>query len=162
MNVPESGLPRLSLRSLNPPRLDPPRGFGTVAAAVVLVDQLTKWLVAGSGTVLIAPPLRLGPVYNREGVLGLPIDNGVLLLAGIAISVFLGYRLTRSVRPEVRAGFWLLLAGAASNTFDRILYDGVLDVVAIGPTAHFNVADLSIIAGAGTLVAVLWRRGRDG
>ncbi|MEX2043362.1 MAG: signal peptidase II [Patescibacteria group bacterium] len=142
-------------------RLDPPRGFGAVAAGVVLADQLTKWLVAGQGTVLIAPPLRLGAVYNREGVLGLPIDNGVLLLAGVAISAFLGYRLTRSVRPEVRAGFWLLLAGAASNTLDRVQYDGVLDIVAIGPTAHFNVADLSIIAGAVILITVLWRRGAD-
>ena len=154
-------LSRFSTFRFSPPRLNPPRGFGVVALGIVLVDQLTKWLVVNAGTILTAGPLRIGAVYNREGVLGLPIDNGILLVAGVTISALLGYWLTRSFRPEVRAGFWLLLAGAASNTLDRIQYDGVLDIVAIGPTAHFNVADLAIITGAGILVTILWRRGQD-
>ncbi|HEY8108591.1 MAG TPA: signal peptidase II [Patescibacteria group bacterium] len=143
------------------PGLNPPRGFGMVAAGILVADQLAKRLVADTGTVADFGPLRIGPVYNREGVLGLPVDNALLLLAGVAIVVFFGYLLTRSVRPEIRAGLWLLLAGSASNTLDRVQYDGVLDIVAIGPTAHFNLADLSILAGSAVLIFTLWRQDRD-
>jgi lipoprotein signal peptidase len=143
------------------PQLDPPRRFGLVAVAVVVLDQLTKRLVADAGTLWHAGPVRIGTVYNREGVLGLPIHNGTLLLFGTLIVLLLAYLLTRSVRPEIRAGLWLLLAGAVSNTLDRFQYDGVLDITAIGPSAHFNLADLSIMAGAALLILFLWQRGQD-
>ena len=143
------------------PSLNPPRRFGVLALGIVALDQALKLLVERSDTLLIAGPLRIGTVYNREGVLGLPIQNGKLLLLGIVICALLGYLLSRSTQPEIRAGLWLLLAGAAGNTLDRFQYDGVLDIVAIGPSAHFNLADLAILAGATWLIILFWHRGRD-
>lgn len=142
--------------------LKAPRRFSLVALGVVAADQLIKFLVERSGEVLKVPPVTIGSVYNREGVLGLPVDNTLLLVFGALICVLIFWLLTRTYQPTMRAGLWLLLAGAAGNTADRLQYDGVLDVVAIGPSAHFNLADLAILAGAGLLVYALWWRGENG
>lgn len=135
-----------------------PRRYSRVALVVLLVDRAVKALVERSDRIYDISPITIGAVYNREGVLGLPVGNTLLLFLGAGICALIFWLLSRTYQSTMRAGLWLLLAGALGNTLDRFLYDGVLDVVAIGPSAHFNIADLSILAGAGLLVFALWQQ----
>ncbi len=135
-----------------------PEPAGLVALALLAADQLTKLIVSQSGETFSAGPVSVGALVNRSGVLGLPLSNTLLIAAGFVIMFGIAVLLGRTRRPSVRVGLWLLLAGAVGNTIDRLLYGGALDIVAIGPSSHFNLADIWILLGGLALLLAVWRK----
>ncbi len=133
-------------------------GAGAVAAALLVADQLTKLLVSQAGQVMELGPVTIAPLVNRSGVLGLPVANDILLVAGVLIAAGIIWLLRRTARPMLQVGLWLLLAGALGNTIDRVTSGGALDIIAIGPSSHFNLADIWILLGGGALLFGLWRK----
>ncbi len=162
-----------------------------VSVVVLVVDQLSKiaadlWL-RGRGPVILIPGLfDLHYSRNRGGLFGYfagmdePWRMVVLtvfpLLAVIAIATFLA-RTDEPVRTTL-FGLGLILGGASGNLLDRALRGEVvdfLDVYASLPslagwleerfgTAHwptFNLADSSIVIGAGLLVLDVLRPERS-
>ncbi len=84
--------------------------------------------------------------------------NGLLLLVVTVVAM-------RSRWPRRSlVGVAILVAGGASNLLDRIAYGMVIDFmnVGIGPlrTGIFNVADMAIMLGAGSLVLEGYRSAR--
>ncbi|MEX1113068.1 MAG: signal peptidase II [Patescibacteria group bacterium] len=139
-----------------------PEPAGLIALALLAADQLTKLIVMQSGETLTAGPMTVGALVNRSGVLGLPLSNALLIAAGFMIVLGIAVLLARTPRPSVRLGLWLLLAGAVGNTIDRLLYGGALDIVAIGPSSHFNLADIWILLGGLALLLAVWRKDGGG
>ncbi|MDP9212337.1 MAG: signal peptidase II [bacterium] len=135
-----------------------PEPAGLVALALLAADRLTKLIVSQGEEVLTAGPVTVAALVNRSGVLGLPLGNTLLVAAGTVIIVGIAALLLRVRRPSVRVGLWLLLAGALGNTVDRLLYGGVLDIIAIGPSSHFNLADVLILLGGLALFISVWRK----
>jgi signal peptidase II len=139
--------------------------YGT-ALVVLVLDQLTKWLVverlAGREPVrLVGTFVQLRYTTNPGGAFslltGFPLFFGVMaVVVMVAIAVYA--RRTTSAPTLFTLG--LLLGGALGNFVDRLLrgdglLDGeVVDFVDVGSFPVFNVADSCISVGA-VLLAVL-------
>lgn len=153
--------------------------FGLAVAAVVLVlDQASKFLLidlmrANPGGIELAPFFNLVQVWNRGvsfGMLGSEWlgDNQrwLLSLLAIAVSVVLGFWLSKAERPLDRLSLGLVIGGALGNAIDRVIYGAVADFfdfhVAGWHWPAFNIADAGITCGAIGLIlgAILPPRSR--
>ncbi len=129
-------------------------------AAVVVLDQLSKFLVRSNlelhtSTPLLGNLLQLTYVENSGIVFGisvgatLPWFTGLNLLATGIICYYL-YR-ERSSHPAAQAALALVLGGAIGNLVDRLIYGRVVDFIDIGIGSHrwyvFNVADSAVSVG---------------
>jgi signal peptidase II len=139
--------------------------YGT-ALVVLVLDQLTKWLVvqrlAGREPLqLVGSFVQLRYTTNSGGAFslltGFPLFFGIMAIAVmVAITVY-ARRITSS--PTLFT-LGLLLGGALGNFADRLLRgDGlfrgeVVDFVDVGSFPVFNVADSCITIGA-ILLAIL-------
>ncbi|MFL6565142.1 MAG: signal peptidase II [Burkholderiales bacterium] len=136
------------------------------AAAIVLADQLTKWLVLsrfapGEGIELTGF-FNLVLVFNKGAAFSfLAAEAGwqTPLLAAFALgaAVVVSLLLVRS--PERRmlcAGLSLILGGALGNLVDRLRFGHVVDFLDFHAAGWhwpaFNVADSAITIGAALLI----------
>jgi signal peptidase II len=141
--------------------------FLAVAAAVIALDQVSKWAVRasldrGDSHELIGSWLRIVHFTNSGAAFGLFQGAGPLLaltsIAGtIALLVYLfnpGF-----AHPLVRVALALMLGGAAGNLIDRVARGEVVDFIKVPNWPAFNVADSAITVGVVVLIwAVLWTR----
>jgi signal peptidase II len=142
--------------------------YGT-AAAVVALDQLTKWLVVrhlggGRPLQLLGSFVQLRYTTNSGGAFSL--FTGAPLFFALTATVIVGGIVYAARRAEGRAllfALGLLLGGAVGNLLDRLLRGGVplhgevVDFVKVGPWPLFNLADSCITIG-GLLLAFLLSR----
>jgi len=149
-----------------------------VAAAVIALDRLSKWLV--ETYVSAVDTLRVIPGFfdivhseNRGAAFGIFNDStsewrtALLIVLSLAAVVFVSAMLWRPDRLD-RWSFWglsLILGGAAGNVFDRMMWGRVTDFLDfyVG-TYHwhtFNVADSAIVIGSGLLLVDLLRPKRQ-
>jgi signal peptidase II len=127
---------------------------------LVLLDRLTKLWAAKTLDVGIPNPLvgnvvRLTLVHNTGGAFGIFPQGQALFLAVsavVAVSLFLVLVFARDLRPLLRFGLTLVLAGAVGNLIDRAASGYVLDYFEIRGFFVFNVADACISVGAALLV----------
>jgi signal peptidase II len=151
--------------------------FFGIAAAVVVLDQLTKAWVANSfspASVLAQPSavggptqvvgdwLRIAVTHNTGGIFGL-LGNSAIIL-GLASLVVIGFIVAYEARsgvlshPILTIALGLLLGGAIGNLIDRLRLGYVVDWVdmGIGNTRWytFNVADAAISISLVLLIAI--------
>jgi signal peptidase II len=136
------------------------------SAAIVLADQLTKWLVlanfAPGERREMAPFFNMVLVFNKGAAFSFLADAGgwqTPLLVGFALgaAAIVSVLLARS--PERRmfcAGLALILGGAVGNVIDRLRFGYVVDFVDLHARGWhwpaFNVADSAITLGAALLI----------
>jgi signal peptidase II len=139
-----------------------------VAALVVALDHLTKWLALRELTVRdvhVLGSLRLHLVYNNGTAFGLGSKlSPFIALVAVAIVVALlgaGRRIT-GLAPTVAVA--AIVGGAVGNLLDRVLRDGsgflggpVVDFVDLQWWPVFNVADMAITVGAVVLALTAGR-----
>ena len=129
-----------------------------VAAAVLALDQLTKWLAVRTlddRTIDLFWTVRLNLTFNRGGSFGLGQSFGPFIALGGVVVVLLlmnAGRLAPSRGVTVAIG--LLLGGALGNLSDRVFRAGegllggaVIDFVDFQWWPIFNVADTAIVIG---------------
>ena len=135
----------------------------SVAAAVFLFDQATKWVVVNllqlpqRGTIELLPIFDLRFVKNPGVSMGfLTADSAtetwllVALTAGI--SIFVAVWLWRERARQDAIALSLVLGGALGNIVDRVRYGYVVDFADlhfgdIHPFLVFNVGDAAITIG---------------
>jgi signal peptidase II len=140
-----------------------------VAALVVAVDHLTKWLALRELTardVHVVGSLRLHLVFNNGTAFGLGSKLSpliALLAVGIVVGLLGFGRRIRGVAPLVAVA--AIVGGAVGNLLDRLFRDGsgflggpVVDFIDLQWWPVFNVADMAITVGA---VALALTAGRD-
>jgi len=135
-----------------------------------LLDQVTKYLVVHFldlrtvGAIDVLPPLlNFRMAWNYGINFGLlsgqaPLTKWILIAVAVGIVLFVLVWLRRD--PPGRWGLisgGLLIGGALGNVIDRLLYGAVADFInmsccGISNPYVFNVADISIFAGALGLV----------
>jgi len=138
------------------------------ALAVVLMDQLSKWIVAGNVGLYERIPVvegffNLVHIRNRGmafGLLNRP-DTGIwihfLVVAGMCAVVVLIYWLFTRDEEDIKftLGLSLILGGAIGNLIDRFRHGEVIDFLDFHVGAYhwpaFNVADSAITMGAALL-----------
>lgn len=140
-----------------------------IALLVVLLDRVTKWLVAKELSLqdhitVIPGFFRLTRVENRGAAFGLFADSptqwkiAVLVLFSIVALVVVSALLWRNSHAMTTTGIGLalILGGAVGNLWDRLLSGRVVDFLLFYIGRYqwpaFNVADSAIVCGAGLLV----------
>lgn len=139
--------------------------FAGLAAAVIVVDQLTKaWLVAtlepGVRLAVIGDLLRITHGQNSGALFGLFKDQALLfgLVSIGVVGLIVWYHGSSGRNALLSLALGLLLGGAIGNMIDRFRFGYVVDWVDIGigdlRFYTFNVAD-SAITGAILLLLLL-------
>lgn len=147
-----------------------------LAAIVLIVDQLTKYLVTQAlglhEVVPVTPFFNLVLVYNTGAAFSFLADASgwqkmFFITIGIIASVWIVYLLRKHAHEKLfSAALSLVLAGALGNVIDRLLFGAVtdfLDFHAFGwHWPAFNVADSAITCGAALLIWDGFRPRRKG
>lgn len=137
-----------------------------IAAAIILVDQITKTVIAGTmqlGDVrTITPFFDIVRAHNRGAAFSFLNDAGgwqrwFFIGLGVVAAAFIVWMLKR--HGGQRLFGWalsLILGGAVGNVIDRVLHGHVIDFVQVHwKSAYFpafNVADSAITVGAVLLI----------
>ena len=143
------------------------RGSLLIAAAVLVVDQITKWWALralADGPIDVFWTLRLNLVFNTGAAFGQGEGFGpVIAVVGIVIVIGLLIALQRGVGQLNWVGVGLVVGGAVGNLIDRLtqppggLRGGVIDFVDFQWFPVFNVADMAINIGALILILSAFR-----
>ena len=137
-----------------------------LAAAIVVLDQLTKYVVARSfavgQAVEVTSFFNLVFVYNPGAAFSFLSDQSgwqrwLFVAIALAASAWIVYLLRKYPHERVFAlALALVLAGAVGNVIDRILFGAVIDFLDFHAYGRhwpaFNVADTAISCGALLLV----------
>jgi signal peptidase II len=132
-----------------------------LAAAVVCVDQASKWLVRHEAARLpwrIASGLRIelnhnpGISFSQLSSAGeLVIVLVAVVCAGVAVALWLA-------PPRYRPALGIILGGAVGNLADRVAWNGaVIDFIGVYSWPTFNIADVAIVGGTVLLVVQVLR-----
>ncbi len=137
-----------------------------VAAAVVVLDQLTKWWAVSTltdQTIDVVWKLRLILVENRGTAFSLTQSGGpvITLLALAVVGGLLWY--SRGVQSRwALVALGLIAGGAIGNLVDRafrgdagFMQGAVIDFIDVQFWPVWNVADMGVSIGAVLLVVVL-------
>lgn len=141
-----------------------------ISLGVVLLDQLSKWVVAKQialhDSIAVIPGLfRLTHVQNRGAAFGLFDESpsewkiSVLILFSIVALVVVTALLWKNshAMTATGVGLSLVLGGAIGNLWDRLINGHVVDFLDFYIGSYhwpaFNVADMAIVIGAFLLVA---------
>lgn len=145
------------------------------AAALLLLDQASKWLVMAHipehRPVPVIPGFfDLVNIRNRGAAFGFLNRSDIewqfwLFLAATLVAVWAIWVLARhTVRPLMLVGLGLILGGALGNLLDRLRFRAVVDFLDIywrgWHWPAFNVADMGICAGAGLALLAFWQAER--
>ncbi|MCP4424328.1 MAG: signal peptidase II [Chloroflexi bacterium] len=156
--------------------------FGWIGAAVILIDQATKWQIEATIPLngSLAPIPELYPYFqfthiaNTGSVFGiLPQAKWIITILAIFVTfgiAYFNYRLP-SPSSKLRLTLGLLFGGAVGNLIDRFRIGHVTDFmnfnlrpllqplvdIPILDWAVFNVADMAISAGIVLMIYIMLR-----
>jgi len=150
--------------------VNPRIGGLSIAAGVIVLDQVTKWWAAtvlpGSPIVVIDGFLQFRYITNSGAAFGFFSGGGPLIaLIALVVIIAVVVIVVRKVDgwPEATV-LGLVLGGASGNVIDRLtrgsewLDGAVVDFVDFSFFPAFNVADAAITIGA---VFALWLAARS-
>jgi signal peptidase II len=135
-----------------------------LAAIVVALDQLTKWMVLERMNLhneipVISGFFSLQFVYNPGAAFGMLANQQWLfiLVATTAVGAMLWFlRHPDAQHPVIKVAMGLLMGGAIGNLIDRIRFDKVVDFLLFYWRDYyfpnFNVADIAVTVGVGLFV----------
>lgn len=138
-----------------------------LSAAVVVVDQLSKWLAASAleyGVPLpVLPWFNLTLLFNKGAAFSFLSDAAgwqrwfFIAVAVLAVVLIVGWLRTLSPARRVSAvGLALILGGAVGNLIDRVWLGHVVDFIQLYYRDFywpaFNAADSAITVGAGLMI----------
>ena len=144
------------------------RGLGWgLAAAVLVSDQISKYLILGLFQDADQPYFAITPFFNivlawnrgiSFGMFGNAGAYSVEILIGltVVIAVALAVWLMRSETRMSAAALGLIIGGAVGNVIDRFRFGAVTDFLDVHVLGYhwpaFNVADSAIVIGAAPLI----------
>jgi signal peptidase II len=137
--------------------------LASFAGDVVILDQLTKWIVQKKiefhSLIPVTPFFDLTHVRNTGASFGMFQDSNHAFIGLTAIILTVLAFLHRRLAAEgafTAVGLALLWGGAAGNLIDRLRLDGVVDFLYLHWGPHywpaFNVADSAITVGVVLLI----------
>ena len=127
-----------------------------IAAAVIVLDQLTKYLVRtnmqpGDRIPVIGNWMSIYYVQNTGTAFSMFRDNRFItvFLTSVLIIFCIVFIITeaRNGHRVLPALFTFVAAGGISNMIDRLTLGFVTDMISCGSFAVFNVADIAVTCG---------------
>jgi signal peptidase II len=127
------------------------------AVSVVAADQASKAFVLSRSWPADSNAgfLSIRKVLMQRGPLMFYVPSWMhvgLWIASIAIAAALVRAGMIAENARNAAAIGAALGGAAGNIADRLRHGAIVDFIAIGRCPPFNLADVAIVAGVGTLV----------
>ena len=143
-----------------------------VAAAVIILDQLSKYIVIQSLPLYqswapipaLAAFFQITHATNTGTAFGLfPNASWLFGLMAVVVSGAIIYFNERIASGNIwlRVALGLELGGALGNLIDRVRLGYVTDWLDFGPWPVFNLADLAIVSGAVLLAWIVFREERE-
>jgi len=145
-----------------------------LSLAVIVLDQLTKWLATRylgyAEPVALLPVFDLTLLHNTGAAFSFLAAAGgwqrwFFALVALGVSLYLIRWLRRTPAPQrwLACALALVLGGALGNLIDRVLLGYVVDFISLHWRQYhypaFNIADSAICVGA---VMLLWDMFRHG
>ena len=138
-----------------------------IAGTIVLLDQLTKYLVRTNlpmATVFmpdlwLSQYVRIVNWKNTGAAFGMFQSlSTVFTILSFVVSAVIIYYFPQVARQEwyLRLAMGMLLGGAVGNLVDRLTVGHVTDFISIWRFPVFNLADLSITTGVAILFLGMW------
>lgn len=140
-----------------------------LSAAVVIVDQLTKYLIqarmaTGESIPVIPEVFHITYILNAGAAFGI-MQNQTYFFVGVALCLIAGviymYPRIPADQPHLRCGVGLLTGGAVGNVIDRMRFGVVVDFFDFRIWPVFNVADICIVIGVCCLILYLIQSEND-
>lgn len=145
----------------------------SIAGISITIDQWTKNIVEVNmplNSITVPFPaiesfFRFTHVANKGAAFGL-FQNGATLFMILAFVVSIGiiyynFFALEANQRLMRVALGLQLGGAVGNLIDRLRIGHVTDFLDFGPWPVFNVADMSIVAGAIVLGYIVLQEMRE-
>lgn len=135
-----------------------------LALIVLVLDQITKWLVVTQMSLHQQIPIIENLLYltshrNKGAAFGiLQGQMWLFFIVTIAVVVFVVYYINKHAKESKLLGIslGLVLGGALGNFIDRLFRGEVVDFVDVYiftyDFAIFNVADMALVIGVGVLI----------
>ena len=131
-----------------------------VAAAVFIVDRVTKNLVAsqieyGTEVAVIDHVVGITNLRNSGAAFGFaPAGAGLFLIASVLVAIGLAVYVARNPGDQWSfAALGLIMGGTVGNGYDRLVHGTVTDFINFHFWPVFNVADSAISVGVVLLIA---------
>jgi signal peptidase II len=134
--------------------------FTITATLVLIIDQLTKFLIAHFSPNLNILFIKIHLVTNTGAGFGI-LAGKTWLLAIISLLVFIGIILYYKEIPKEKIpqlSFSLLLGGVAGNMIDRFFRGYVIDFIDLSFWPVFNIADMAITFAVIGLIYYYWKK----
>ena len=123
-------------------------------ALVLVLDQLTKWLVRthfllGESYDVIDGIFSITYIENKGAAFGLGEGNAfVFILVAVLVSVIMIYYYKKQEKNFwLSLGVSLILSGAWGNLIDRVMKSSVTDMFNFHIWPVFNIADIAVCLG---------------
>ncbi len=143
-----------------------------LALFIIIVDQLTKWLVVkymelGENITIIENFLYLSSHRNRGAAWGI-LEGQMYFFYIITVAVVIGLIVYIQKLPKdqkwMKLALSLMLGGAIGNFIDRLLHQEVIDFINTFIFSYdfpiFNVADSTLVIGVGIILVLTLLEGK--
>ncbi|MGD7051938.1 signal peptidase II [Sutcliffiella horikoshii] len=143
-----------------------------IALGIIIVDQLTKWLVVrymeiGENIPIIHNFLYLSSHRNRGaawGILEGQMYFFYIITVGVVIGLIVYLQKLPKDQPWMKLALSLMLGGAIGNFIDRVLHQEVIDFINTFIFSYdfpiFNVADSALVIGVGIILILTILEGK--
>ena len=133
-------------------------------ALVLVLDQLTKWLVRthfllGESCDVIDGIFSITYIENKGAAFGLGEGNAfVFILVAVLVSVIMIYYYKKQEKNFwLSLGVSLILSGAWGNLIDRVMKSSVTDMFNFHIWPVFNIADIAVCLGCLFLIIYVFK-----
>ena len=143
-----------------------------IALGIIIIDQLTKWLVVrymeiGENIPIIHNFLYLSSHRNRGaawGILEGQMYFFYIITVGVVIGLIVYLQKLPKDQPWMKLALSLMLGGAIGNFIDRVLHQEVIDFINTFIFTYdfpiFNVADSALVIGVGIILILTILEGK--
>ncbi len=133
-----------------------------IAAIVVLLDQLSKYLVKtyltlGQPITVIKHVLYFKYVQNSGASFSILQGWTWFLIAFAIFVLILIFYMYEKIEKTHKPFIGLIVGGTIGNLIDRISYGYVIDFIDFRIWPNFNIADSAVCIGALLLIYFIWR-----
>ncbi len=141
--------------------------YSALGFLVIMADRLTKsWALKVNGYQEINEYLSFGLTFNRGINWGFfnsqssLVFLGINILIALVIAAMVIYTVGCWLHKQPIIGNILIIAGALSNYYDRMIHGGVIDFIVVSwgtwSWPAFNIADIAICVGVGLITLGLF------
>jgi signal peptidase II len=145
------------------------RLYPWLVSVLFLADRMTKWYAVyglADHDVVVNNYLSFSVCFNRGFAwsIGSSVHTLVFLVVsaiiGLVTGILILYTYKRWCRNLPIIGELMVITGALSNMFDRVLYGGVADFIVLSygnwSWPSFNIADVAIVVGILIMLYSVW------